>query len=179
MITAGVVHTGSRGLGSSILPSQTRTRTSFLGVQSFEHTSTNMIMRSNGRRQIPTSLPIVSSIVSSTRVQIRFEAVEGEDTDMPTIVEVDEPKVGEVEPGVDSREALVKLLDVMHNTLVRQGWIVIGQTQEVWIHRKGAAPSYQAFIPCPGSRGDLSWILQTSGDGQINGVYSPLKYLST
>jgi len=94
---------------------------------------------------------------------------------MPTIAEEDDTKVAVDEPDVDPREALEKLLDVTHNAVVRQGWIVDGQAQEVWVHRKGAAPSDQGFIPCPGSRGDFSWILQPTGDGQINGVYSPLK----
>jgi len=49
-------------------------------------------------------------------------------------------------------------------TLVRRGWIVNGQSQEVCVHRKEATASDQGFIPCPGSRGEL-------GDGQINGVY--------
>jgi len=50
---------------------------------------------------------------------------------MPTIAEVDEPKVREGEPNVDHREALEELLDVTHNGVVRQGWIVNGQPQEV------------------------------------------------
>jgi release factor H-coupled RctB family protein len=99
-----------------------------------------------------------------------LDAEDGEDTDTPTITEEDESNAEEDAPDVDPREALEKLLDVTHNSVVRQGWIVNGQSQDVWIHRKGAAPSDQGFIPCPGSRGDFSWILQPSGDGQINGV---------
>jgi len=57
-----------------------------------------------------------------------------------------------------TREA--KLLDVTRNAVARQGWVVKGQPQEVWIHLTGAAPSDQGFIPCPGSRGDFSWIFQ-------------------
>jgi len=36
---------------------------------------------------------------------------------------------------------------------------------------EGVTPCKQGFIPCPGSRGDFSWILRPSGDGQMNGVY--------
>jgi len=48
-----------------------RTRTSRPRVQSYEHTSTSTTTRPNGRRQIATSLLIVSSIVSSRMPQIR------------------------------------------------------------------------------------------------------------
>jgi len=60
-----------------------------------------------------------------------------------------------------------KPLDVMLNAVVRQGRI--GQPQEVWIYREGVVPSDQVFIPCPG----FQLGLQPSGDGRINGVYSP------
>jgi len=89
---------------------------------------------------------------------------EGEDIDTPTIAREGKFKAGGDELNLDPRGALEKLLDVTHNTVVRQGWIVNEQSKEVWVVRKGAAPSYQRFIPCPGGRGDFSWDLQTSGD---------------
>jgi len=42
----------------------------------------------------------------------------------------------------------------------RVGPVVDGQPQEVWIHLNCSAPSDLGFIPCPGSRGDFSWIFQ-------------------
>jgi len=56
-----------------------------------------------------------------------LDAEEGEDTDTLTIAEVDKSKVGEGGPDVDPREARERLLDVTHNAVVRQGWIVNGQ----------------------------------------------------
>jgi len=75
-----------------------------------------------------------------------------------------ESKAGENEPDLDPRDALETLLGV-HNMVVRRGRVVNGQSQEVWVHRTSAAPSDQGFIPCPGSRGNFSWILQPSVDG--------------
>jgi len=46
-----------------------------------------------------------------------------------------------------TREA--KLLDVTRNAVVRQGWVVNGQPQEVWIHLNGAAPSNQDLYLAP------------------------------
>jgi len=60
---------------------------------------------------------------------------QGEDIDTPTITEPDGSLAVEDEPDVDPREALEKLLNVTHNAVVRRGWIVNGQPQEVWIHR--------------------------------------------
>ncbi|KAF8756460.1 tRNA-splicing ligase RtcB [Rhizoctonia solani] len=42
------------------------------------------------------------------------------------------------------------------------------EAQEVWVHRKGAAPADMGVAPCPGSRGDFSWLLQPVGDGNDN-----------
>ena len=70
----------------------------------------------------------------------------------------------------DPREALGKILDVTHNSVRQCGYEVDGNLVDVWLHRKGAAPTDQGFVPCPGSRGDFSWILQPSGDGQSNGT---------
>jgi len=45
---------------------------------------------------------------------------------------------------------LEKLPDVMHNAVVRQGWIINGQPQEVWAYLAGIALSDQEFTPGPG-----------------------------
>ena len=62
-----------------------------------------------------------------------LDTEEGEDTDSPTITEADESYAGEDGHLVDPCGALEKLLDVM---VVRRGWIVNGQPQEVWVHRR-------------------------------------------
>jgi hypothetical protein len=40
----------------------------------------------------------------------------------------------------------MEVLDATRNVVVWQSSIVGGQPQEVWIHRKGAAPSDQGFM---------------------------------
>ena len=65
-----------------------------------------------------------------------LDTEEGEDTDSPTITEADDSYAGEDGHLVDPRGALEKLLDVTHNGVMRRGWIVNGQPQEVWVHRR-------------------------------------------
>ncbi|HEX5183215.1 MAG TPA: RNA ligase RtcB family protein [Allosphingosinicella sp.] len=50
-----------------------------------------------------------------------------------------------------------RLLDICHNAVVphRGGWL----------HRKGAAPADRGAIVIPGSRGDMTWIVQPRRDG--------------
>ncbi|KAG8700327.1 hypothetical protein FRC09_006022 [Ceratobasidium sp. 395] len=62
-----------------------------------------------------------------------------------------------------------KVIDVTHNSATKhvlefEG----GRREEVWIHRKGAAPADMGVVPCPGSRGDFSWLLEPVGDGNDN-----------
>lgn len=72
----------------------------------------------------------------------------------------------------DPREQLGKILDVTHNSVTGCGYEVEGEVISAWLHRKGAAPTDQGFVPCPGSRGDFSWILQPMGNGRINGKWN-------
>ena len=78
---------------------------------------------------------------------------------------------GNTPPAQDPREKLAKILDVTHNSVTRCGYEIEGEMIDVWLHRKGAAPTDQGFVPCPGSRGDFSWILQPLGNGQLNGTF--------
>ncbi|KAG8799613.1 hypothetical protein FRC17_007088 [Serendipita sp. 399] len=96
----------------------------------------------------------------------------------------DETHINDADPKIDATEErgddgdyaqskadLQKILDVTHNSVSPSGIaddVNNGATKDVWIHRKGAAPSDQGFVPCPGSRGDFSWILQPMGDGERN-----------
>jgi release factor H-coupled RctB family protein len=64
---------------------------------------------------------------------------------------------------------LGKIIDVTHNSVTKQSIHLGDQVEELWVHRKGAAPADKGFVPCPGSRGDFSWLLEPIGDGQHNG----------
>ena len=65
---------------------------------------------------------------------------------------------------------LGKILDITHNSVTQhQLRLESDEVAKVWIHRKGAAPADKGPVPCPGSRGDFSWLLNPSGDGNKNG----------
>lgn len=65
-----------------------------------------------------------------------------------------------------------KLIDVTHNSVTKHT-LPVGDSGHVWIHRKGAAPADMGVAPCPGSRGDFSWLLEPVGDGFDNGTSYP------
>jgi release factor H-coupled RctB family protein len=62
-----------------------------------------------------------------------------------------------------------KIIDVTHNSVTKHTLTIAGVPKEVWVHRKGAAPTDKGVVICPGSRGDFSWLLIPTGDGQHNG----------
>ena len=64
---------------------------------------------------------------------------------------------------------LGKIIDVTHNSVTNHSITTAGETRDLWVHRKGAAPADKGIVPCPGSRGDFTWLLQPIGDGQYNG----------
>lgn len=168
-----IVHTGSRGLGSSTLRSFTKSDANPYFTPASAEFQTYLDQHDHAVKWAQANRDLVAHRIKYCLFEKEpnpLDAEEGDDTEMPAIVEADESKALEGEPEADPREALGRLLDVTHNAVARQGWVISGKAQEVWIHRKGAAPSDQGFIPCPGSRGDFSWILQPSGDGQINGM---------
>jgi release factor H-coupled RctB family protein len=68
--------------------------------------------------------------------------------------------------------ALRKLVDVTHNSVAKHALIIGDGMKDLWVHRKGAAPADKGVVPCPGSRGDFSWLLEPTGDGQHNGELS-------
>jgi release factor H-coupled RctB family protein len=69
---------------------------------------------------------------------------------------------------------LGKIIDVTHNSVTAHSLNLSGESRNVWIHRKGAAPADKGVAPCPGSRGDFSWLLQPIGDGEMNGTTTTL-----
>lgn len=83
----------------------------------------------------------------------------------------------EAPANVDTPVELEKIIDVTHNSVTKHKIAVGDGVQDLWVHRKGAAPADQGFAPCPGSRGDFSWLLQPIGDGQDNG--KPVVYRRT
>jgi len=168
-----IVHTGSRGLGSSILRSFTKSDANPYFTSTSPEFQTYLDQHDHAVKWAQANRDLVAHRIKYCLFEKEpnpLDTEEGEATDTPAIAEADES--GSVQDGPESEpcEALEKLLDVTHNAVARQGWIISGKAQEMWIHRKGAARSDQGFIPCPGSRGDFSWILQPLGDGQINGV---------
>jgi release factor H-coupled RctB family protein len=58
------------------------------------------------------------------------------------------------------------VLDVCHNHVCCVG-------QDLWLHRKGAAPADAGLVVVPGSRGDLSYLVRPLGDGIANGYSLP------
>ena len=63
-----------------------------------------------------------------------------------------------------------KLVDVTHNSVTQHKIVQQGEEKTLWVHRKGAAPADRGIVPCPGSRGDFSWLLEPLGDGNQNGA---------
>ena len=56
------------------------------------------------------------------------------------------------------------LIDLSHNSLERK----TSESGDMWVHRKGAAPSDQGLVIIPGSRGSYTYIVRPLGDGQVN-----------
>ena len=57
-----------------------------------------------------------------------------------------------------------KLLDVNHNTVLPQE--IDGK--RYWLHRKGATPATEGMVVIPGSRGDMSYLVQPVGSQETN-----------
>jgi release factor H-coupled RctB family protein len=57
------------------------------------------------------------------------------------------------------------ILDIGHNTLER----VSHEGMDLWLHRKGAAPSGRGLVVIPGSRGTLSYLVAPKGDSIESG----------
>jgi len=141
-----LVHTGSRGLGASILKDQTQTESNpyiacdspRLPVYLAEHDYAVQWARAN-RDLVAHRVKECLSLVS-----------ESDQTD-------------------DSQpEVLCKIVDVTHNSVTKHSFTIGNESKDLWLHRKGAAPSTNGIAPCPGSRGHFSWLLEPAGDGEFN-----------
>ncbi|EIN09622.1 release factor H-coupled R [Punctularia strigosozonata HHB-11173 SS5] len=154
-----MVHSGSRGLGASILEKQTRT---------------------SANPYIPPDSPELPAYVAEHDYAVAW-AVANRDLIAHRISRCLFPGDGGDDDQPDSdRLTLRKIVDITHNSVVRVDGTapVLGdlsqaapgeeRNRDVWIHRKGAAPADRGVAPCPGSRGDFSWLLMPTGDGANN-----------
>jgi release factor H-coupled RctB family protein len=76
-----------------------------------------------------------------------------------------------IDAGIPLLHELGKIIDVTHNSVTKHTLSIGDQEKTVWVHRKGAAPTDKGIIPCPGSRGDFSWLLEPIGDGRLSGEW--------
>ncbi|KAJ7581248.1 release factor H-coupled R [Mycena floridula] len=135
-----LVHTGSRGLGASLLASQTATDSN------------------------PYLLPGSSEL--DAYLQEHEYAVKWAIANRDLVAHRVKQCLGEEGSSAD----LGKIIDVTHNSVTKHplSWSNSSENRDLWVHRKGAAPADKGIVPCPGSRGDFSWLLRPTGDGQTN-----------
>jgi release factor H-coupled RctB family protein len=184
-----LVHTGSRGLGASILRHYTKSDANPYFPPGHEEYEGYLEKHNHAVKWAQANRDLVAwrireclfgrNIVDDGDEVISVNDEEEEDDDRNEV----ESETG-AKPynntSEDPREELNKILDVTHNSVVRCGYQITpdsGST-DVWVHRKGAAPSDRGFVPCPGSRGAFSWVLQPSGNGQSNGSFLSSLYFS-
>jgi len=140
-----LVHTGSRGLGASILMDQTRTESNpYIPPDS---------------PQLPVYLAEHDYAVQWARANRDLVAHRVKECLLPTS---ESDQSDELQPS-----DLCRIVDVTHNSVTPHSLIVDNEPKNLWLHRKGAAPS-TGITPCPGSRGHFSWLLEPAGDGQYN-----------
>ncbi|KAK7020546.1 tRNA-splicing ligase RtcB [Favolaschia claudopus] len=139
-----LVHTGSRGLGGSILAAET-------------------VQESNP--YIPPDSLRLPEYLAEHDYAVRW-AVANRDLVAHRIKQCILPSEPE-DSGVVQLD-VKKLIDVTHNSVTKHTLSVDATARELWVHRKGAAPADKGVAPCPGNRGSFSWLLRPTGDGQYN-----------
>jgi release factor H-coupled RctB family protein len=145
------VHTGSRGLGGSILANHTA---------------------EESNPYLPPDSPQLQPYLTEHDYAVQW-AIANRDLVAHRIKQCLFPSTNDTDNDLalgplPSRD-LRKVLDVTHNSVTRHTLTFAGERKEVWVHRKGAAPGDKGIAPCPGSRGHLSWLLEPMGDGEYNG----------
>ncbi|CAE6475509.1 unnamed protein product [Rhizoctonia solani] len=145
-----LVHTGSRGLGKSILEAHSQTNSNpFYPDGSPE---LNAYLEEH-------DYAVQWAVANRDLVAYRIASCLG-----LTLEDNDETEHTQSRPVMPE-----KLVDVTHNSVTKHNLSIGSQeSQDVWVHRKGAAPANMGVAPCPGSRGDFSWLLQPVGDGNDN-----------
>jgi release factor H-coupled RctB family protein len=156
LICQPTVHSGSRGLGASVLDAQTRT---------------------SANPYIAPDSPELPAYKIEHDYAVAW-AVANRDLIAHRITQCLFPDGGN-EATAPSNRALRKIVDITHNSVVLMKTRIAtenddgesAEEHQVWIHRKGAAPADRGVAPCPGSRGDFSWLLLPTGDGVKNGTF--------
>lgn len=145
------VHTGSRGLGASILDQETANDSNPYITPNSPHLPEYLANHDYAVKWAVANRDLVAHRIKECISQA------------PDLLD-------EVEglPPPPRSSALEKIIDVTHNSVTLHSVLVGGESVELWVHRKGAAPADKGIVPCPGSRGDFSWLLQPTGDGQFN-----------
>ncbi|KAG9088135.1 hypothetical protein FRC06_002219 [Ceratobasidium sp. 370] len=145
-----LVHTGSRGLGKSILEARSQ---------------------SDSNPFYPAGTPELESYVAEHDYAVRWARANRDLVAhrIATCLGLSGDDSGVPKPPP-------KVVDVTHNSATKHTIEFQGsegaRREEVWIHRKGAAPADMGVAPCPGSRGDFSWLLEPIGDGNDNGEFA-------
>ncbi|KAF8608183.1 release factor H-coupled R [Ceratobasidium sp. AG-I] len=158
-----LVHTGSRGLGKSILIAHTQSNSNPFYAKGTPELEAYLAEHDDAVRWAVANRDLVAHRIA-TCLGLGLELGDGEGGGEGT-----GPKMPE------------KIVDVTHNSVTRhtleistpsrgdgEGGGGEVEREEVWIHRKGAAPADKGVAPCPGSRGDFSWLLEPIGDGHDN-----------
>jgi release factor H-coupled RctB family protein len=164
-----LVHTGSRGLGSSILRHYTKSDPNPYFPPGHSEFEIYLAKHDNAVLWAKANRDLVAHRIRSCIFGRRNEEEQDENGEMDGETAEKENSEPSSAPTPDPRAALEKILDVTHNSVTPCGFEVEGEMKDIWLHRKGAAPSDKGFVPCPGSRGDFSWILQPAGQGKTNG----------
>jgi release factor H-coupled RctB family protein len=152
-----LVHTGSRGLGASILEAHTANESNPYFAPDSEALTSYMIEHDYAVQWAIANRDLVAHRIADC---ILSNPLDEDGTEI-------------LPSGPPSKDTLRKVVDITHNSAVRSNLTIGGEEKDVWIHRKGAAPTDKGVTPCPGSRGDFSWLLMPTGDGQHNAQSLP------
>jgi release factor H-coupled RctB family protein len=139
------VHTGSRGLGASILMKQTKVESNPYFSRDSPQLPIYLAEHDYAVQWATANRDLVAHRVKECL--LTFESDQS---------------------GLPHPSDLCKIVDVTHNSVTQYSLTVGNEAKNLWLHRKGAAPS-TGITPCPGSRGHFSWLLEPTGDGQFNG----------
>jgi len=148
---AAIVHTGSRGLGASILARQTANESNPYIPADPPHLLTYLAEHDYAVQWAIANRDLVAYRIK----QCIFSPSQNSDDGS--------------ESSLSRPRNLEKIIDVTHNSVTKHSLTLKDETRDLWVHRKGAAPADQGIVPCPGSRGDFTWLLRPTGDGQCNG----------
>ncbi|CAG7854470.1 SubName: Full=Uncharacterized protein {ECO:0000313/EMBL:CCA69767.1} [Serendipita indica DSM 11827] len=161
-----LVHTGSRGLGASILRDYTRSNANPYLIEE-EERRVYLARHDHAVLWARANRDLVAH-----RIKACIFGGRGSDSDEQG--EDEKEAKDTAEPNYkDYLSELEKILDVTHNSVTLTGYEHDGAFVDAYLHRKGAAPADRGFVPCPGSRGDFSWIVQPMGDGKQNAYSLP------